>query len=129
MVGRKTRLIFDAGDIIFREGEAGEVAYLVEKGSVQLSKRDKYKSAVVEIIRDGIFALLPLVDNLPRQYTATAREETILTVISRSTFEKRLSNSDPAIRAVVHYLTRSLREASDRLTGGGVLDMERGDTR
>ena len=37
MVGRKTRLIFDAGDIIFREGEAGEVAYLVEKGSVQLT--------------------------------------------------------------------------------------------
>ncbi len=128
-MGKKTRLIFDAGDIIFREGEPGEVAYLVEKGSVQLSKRDTHKSAVVEIIRDGIFALLPLVDNLPRQYTATAREETILTVVSRSAFEKRLSDCDPAIRAVVHYLTRSLREAGDRLTSGGVLDTKRGDTR
>lgn len=120
---------FSEGEIIFREGDVGEVAYIIDSGSVELSKKGRMRVAVAEILRDGMFALLPLVDNLPRQYTATAREETTCTVITREAFEKHLSASDPAVRAVVHYLTRSLREATDRLAAGGSVDFQRGDTR
>ncbi len=122
-----TVLMFEAGEVIFREGETGDVAYIVESGSVQLSKKSNMRMSVVEIIRDGAFALLPLIDNLPRQYTATARQDTVLSVLTRDAFEKRLSTCDPSIRAVVHYLTRSLRQATDRLVGGGVLEHSRGD--
>ena len=124
-----TTLMFEAGEIIFREGDLGDVAYVIEEGSVQLSKKAKMRTSVVEIVRDGAFALLPLIDNLPRQYTATARQDTVLSVLTREAFEKRLSTCDPSIRAVVHYLTRSLRQATDRLMGGGVLDQSNGDMR
>lgn len=122
-----TVLMFEAGEVIFREGEIGDVAYIVESGSVQLSKKSNMRMSVVEIIRDGAFALLPLIDNLPRQYTATARQDTVLSVLTRDAFERRLLTCEPSIRAVVHYLTRSLRQATDRLVGGGVLDHSRGD--
>ena len=123
------KLVFEPGDIIFREGEKGDVAFIIEQGSVQLTKKLKTKISVVEILRDGAFALPPLIDNYPRQYTATAREPTVLSIISRECFEKRFSNCDPVIQAVVHYLTRSLRQATDRLMTGGVLEQKNGDMR
>ncbi len=122
-------LVFETGDIIFKEGEEGDVAYIIEQGSVQLTKKLKTKVSVVEILRDGAFALPPLIDNYPRQYTATARERTVLSIITRECFEKRFNSCDPAIQAVVHYLTRSLRQATERLMNGGVLEHKRGDMR
>ena len=124
---KEDKLVFEAGDVIFREGEKGDVAFIIEQGSVQLTKKHKAKVSVVEILRDGAFALPPLIDNFPRQYTATAREHTVLSIITREGFEKRFSKSDPAIQAVVHYLTRSLRQATNRLMNGGVLEHKSGD--
>lgn len=119
---------FKKGEIIFKEGEEGNVAYIVDKGSVELSKKGRMHKAVAEIVRDGIFALLPLIDNQSRQYTAVAREDTVCTVITQESFEKHLSASSPVVRAAVHYLSRSIREATERMASGGVLDADRGDT-
>jgi len=116
---------YQPGIMIFREGEKGNCAYIVNSGAVELSKMGpNNKKIVVEIIRDGIFAVLPLVDNQPRQYTAIALEETQCTVITRKMFEERLSATDSAVRSVVRFLTRSLRDATNQLTKGEVLDFD-----
>jgi|GEM_PF-2291342 len=119
---------FQSGDVLFKEGEDSNTGYIVLSGSIELSKRGHMKVDVAEIVRDGFFGLLPMIDGKPRNYTAKAREKTVCMVIPRQVFLKLLNNSDPIIQAALHNLTRSLRQATSRLTTGGVLDHSRGDT-
>lgn len=118
---------FEEGEVIFREGEESELAYMLISGSVALAKTTQFRLSVAEIIREGFFGLLPMIDGLPRNYTATAREKTTCLVIPEEVLHKLLNQSDPMLKAIVNHLTRSLREASSRLAGGGVIDPTRGD--
>ena len=120
---------YEAGDIIFKEGEEGIYAYILEEGSVELSKADRGRLQISEIIREGVFGLLPLIDNKPRQFTARARTKVRLTPICKDRFAKRMEASDPVVQSVVRVLTKSFREATDRLSSGGVIDVDRGDAR
>ncbi|MBT4889026.1 MAG: cyclic nucleotide-binding domain-containing protein [Rhodospirillales bacterium] len=116
---------YQTGTMIFREGEKGNCAFILNSGAVELSKMGpNNKKIVIEIIRDGIFAVLPLVDNQPRQYTAITLEQTQCTVITRKMFEERLSATDPAVRSVVRFLTRSLRDATNHLVKGDLQDFD-----
>ncbi|MHA1598675.1 MAG: Crp/Fnr family transcriptional regulator [Alphaproteobacteria bacterium] len=127
MTKKDCQVCFSAGEILFTEGDEGDEAYILDKGSISLSKKGHLRVVVAEIIRDGMFGMMPLIDGLPRQYTATARKNSVCTVVSKEKFAKALSSQDPMIRAAIYYLTKSLREATTRLTNGGVLNVEEGD--
>lgn len=119
------RRMFTEGDVIFQEGESGDHAYMLERGSVELSKASSTVGlrVVAEIVATPgkLFGLLPLIDDGPRLVTATALEETVCVIISREQFAKRLTQSQPFIRDIVHILTYRLRQMADHIASRAVL--------
>jgi len=76
-------LRFRAGDFIFREGDAASCMYIVLKGSVEMSTRDKI---VVTIPEGKPFGMLSLIDKKPRANSARAKEECELALLDERAF-------------------------------------------
>ena len=89
-----TKRRFRAGDKIFREGDLGEVLYLVQSGQVRIYVHGTGTGIETSVFLCGrpgeIFGELAIVDGLPRSATATAMEETIVYTLSREAFQRHM---------------------------------------
>ena len=77
------------GEVIFREGDAGDSLYLVGQGSVQISKlgRGGNQETLAFIQSGNFFGEMALLDGEPRSAMATAAESTILGTVTDETFQ------------------------------------------
>ncbi|MEO5336711.1 MAG: cyclic nucleotide-binding domain-containing protein [Magnetospirillum sp. WYHS-4] len=103
------------GERLFREGEPGIEAYIIESGRIEISKRiGEDETAVVAIVGKGeMIGEMALVDDFPRSATARVVEPTTVIVVPRADFEQRLSKSDMVVRRVLQILARRLRDQTD----------------
>lgn len=116
---KKTRIIerrvISAGQYVFREGEPGDRAYLVQEGKVEIIKRTETGEKLLgDVGRGGIFGEMALIDNQPRMASARALERTTLVVVTAEQFEKKLKDADPFIRGLLNIFVRNIREMADR---------------
>lgn len=79
---------FAQGDVIFREGDPGEVLYIVKYGQVRIYvSGGSYETSVILFGRPGdIFGELAIVDGLPRSASATAIQDTLVYTVERHDF-------------------------------------------
>lgn len=86
---------FGQGDIIFREGDPGEVLYVVQSGRVRIFvSGSNTETSVILFGRPGdIFGELAIVDGLPRSASATAVEETIVYTLARDAFRAHMRHA------------------------------------
>src|SRR3954466_1476789 len=77
------------GEIIFREGDPGDLLYLVGEGSVKISKSGRGgQQETLGFIRSGnFFGEMALLDGEPRSAMATAAEPTVLGAVNETTFQ------------------------------------------
>ena len=107
---------FPSGTPIFREGDAGDSAYLVTSGAVEVSREVEGSRTVLGEIRPGqIFGEMALINNKPRMATATAKEDTDCIVVPIAAFNSELGESNAFIRALVLNLIGRIRSLSDQL--------------
>ena len=104
------RLKFEANAAIFREGEPGDRAYVVEAGEVAIVRNADGKPEVLgKIGKGGMFGEMALVDGEPRMASAIAVQETTCFVITRDVMLRKLEGADPFIKALTRVLVRSVR--------------------
>jgi EAL domain-containing protein (putative c-di-GMP-specific phosphodiesterase class I) len=89
------REIYPAGEIIFKEGDSGDSAYLIEEGSVEVSVSSTQQS---RIGRGELFGEIALIDQQPRTATVRALESTVLIPIPRQLVKELLEKTDPVVR-------------------------------
>lgn len=107
---------FSAGTILFREGDEGDTAYLVEKGSVEISSGVGEDRRVLGEITDGsMFGEMALISSLPRMATATAKVDTSCVVIPRKVFRVLLFEADNIMKALVLSLIGHVRSLNEEL--------------
>jgi CRP/FNR family cyclic AMP-dependent transcriptional regulator len=106
---RKTN--YKDGDFIFREGEAGDTAFVLLDGQVQISRSDDGKTIPIGIVNvGGIFGEMALIDDGDRMASAQAVGATTeALVVSRRVFEEKLERADPFLRALISILTKRVR--------------------
>ncbi len=105
------RCTFNPGDRVFREGETGDCAYLVESGRLEISKDVADDVVVIGTIGQGeMVGEMALIDDVVRSATVRVVEPSVLAVIPRETFSLRLEKIDPVIRQVLKLLSRRLRK-------------------
>jgi signal transduction histidine kinase len=77
------------GEVVFREGDPGDVMYLVGKGSVKISKsgRGGQQETLGFIEPGNFFGEMALLDGEPRSAMATAVESTLLGTVDEATFQ------------------------------------------
>jgi len=110
------RRSFPAGSAIFREGDGGDCAYLIEGGEVVISKQTP--EGFVELGRLGphtIFGEMAIIDGQPRMASATAIADTSLIPVDHGLFETKLEAADPFLRALLRILMRNIRSTSGKL--------------
>ena len=105
-----------AGEVIFREGEPGDTAYLVASGEVEILLESGSKSPRIALLsRGAIFGEMALIDQSPRMATARAVSNTVLTVVLEESFRTRLdklSQSDRVMRKLLDVFVERLRAVS-----------------
>ncbi|MDH5189102.1 MAG: cyclic nucleotide-binding domain-containing protein [Rhodospirillaceae bacterium] len=108
IIDRKT---YPEGGIIFREGDTGTVAYIIQSGSVELFKGDENNKNVFATIGAGaIFGEMALIDKGKRAASAQAKEPAVLIVINETMFQNKLAKSDPFIRGLLGILVETVRK-------------------
>ena len=106
------RITYKAGDRIFREGDTGDCAYLIESGSVEVSITRGDETYRVNILGvNDLFGEMALIDKRPRMATVTALDETRVIRISRSLIEEKLSGSDPLIAHLLRLVLKRFRQS------------------
>lgn len=102
---------FGSGEIIFRQGETGNVAFVVQQGEVVIYRTDDEgeDNVLGTVGKGGIFGEMALIDDKPRMASARAEGQTTLIVVSRMAFRKKLDAADPFIRGLLNILVQNVR--------------------
>ncbi|PCI99453.1 MAG: cyclic nucleotide-binding protein [Alphaproteobacteria bacterium] len=108
----KSQKTFNKGDIIMRQGEFGESAYIIEKGSVEISVKKLSGDSILVATRGvgAIIGEMSLIDNAPRTATVTAKEDCTLLEITKDDFTRRLDASDPVLRMTMQVILTRYRD-------------------
>jgi CRP-like cAMP-binding protein len=106
---------FVAGDALLKEGAAGDLAYMIEHGKVEVSKMVDGRKVVLNTLGPGaIVGEMALIDKAPRMATVTALGKTVALVIDQRVFDKVLADAPPVLRALVLAYTSHLRNLGSR---------------
>jgi CRP-like cAMP-binding protein len=104
------------GQIIIREGEYGQDAYLVQSGEVSVFiTKDEEEVELARLAAGQIVGEMAFVFDAPRTASVKATQDTNLIVISRQQFQEKLRESDPTVRAIVQMLSQRVMESNNTL--------------
>jgi len=108
------------GTAVFREGEPGDCAYLIERGRVEITAELGGEKRVLGSLGPGqVLGELAVIDNTVRSATATATEETELTVVRREQLQMRLDAAEPVLRLLLKVILERFRHERRFLRGNG----------
>jgi len=117
------REVFTAGEQIFREGDAGDCAYLIESGAVEVTAMDQGVERLVSTIGKGeMFGEVALIDHQPRTASVRATEKTVLIPIRRRLVDELMKKSDPILSHLLLVVLERFRnqKSSDPLPSASV---------
>jgi CRP-like cAMP-binding protein len=103
------------GEVLFREGDPGDVMYFIRKGKIKISIGEEDMETVLKILKEGdFFGEMAVIDGSPRSASATAIEETELLVITKDSFDDKM-RENPLIEYVLTELTTRVRTLDQQL--------------
>jgi len=103
-----------AGEVLFRTGDAGNVAYLIESGAIEIYlERDNRASTIARLEADDLFGEMALAGDQTRTACARALVETELLVITHDMLDAQLARASPMLR---HLLRVTLSRGRDALS-------------
>ncbi|MGE4504729.1 MAG: cyclic nucleotide-binding domain-containing protein [Desulfovibrionaceae bacterium] len=109
---------FYKGQCIYKEGQAGSTAYLVQKGSVNLYRvRGNTKQLIVRLGKGDIFGEMGALAGTPRTESAEAAEYCDIMVLSKQLITNLLAQSPKTVRHLVQLLLRKV-QAAERAAAG-----------
>jgi EAL domain-containing protein (putative c-di-GMP-specific phosphodiesterase class I) len=104
------REVFAAGEQIFEIGDAGDCAYLIERGTVEIFVVIQgVEQRVSSMGKDEMFGEIALIDQQPRTATVRAAEKTVLVPVKRKLVENLLEKSDPILRHLLLVVLERFR--------------------
>jgi CRP/FNR family transcriptional regulator, cyclic AMP receptor protein len=119
-------LRFEKGQILFRQGDAGTRLYLMANGQVRLAiaaKSGRGLSFQIAVAGD-LIGEIAVLDGGPRSATATALTPVMAYTLERSVFQDLWSARPAIANAIIAFLCRRVRKASDRLEATALYPME-----
>lgn len=113
---------FKRGELVFKEGEAGDKFYIILEGRIRISRQipGMGEEALAILDQGTYFGEMALIDDQPRSADALAHESATLVTLNKRDLEDLLFvDHDVAydiLWAFVRTLCSRLRETSDKLT-------------
>ncbi|HIN93093.1 MAG TPA: HlyD family type I secretion periplasmic adaptor subunit [Alphaproteobacteria bacterium] len=106
-----------AGDVLFKEGDVGNVAYVVESGMIEICRftGEDYVT-LVELEKGALFGEMALIDSQPRSAMARANGEAVVKEISKEAFLQYLKSSPNVAFNMMQQLAGHVRTANEKLS-------------
>jgi len=109
---------YAADEVIFRTGDRGRNAYIIEAGRVEVSIERKGENVVIAELGVGeIFGEMSMIDDAPRSASVTALEDTEVVVIQRWRLMQPLESADPMMNLLLRVVLARFRDAQRQLSG------------
>lgn len=110
---------FKKGEEIITEGALSDCAYIIESGSVQVSKTlSTGEEQIISILQENdIFGEMSLIDCLPRSANVVALEDCTVSVMTQEVFQSLSRHNPTALMPVLKVLAKRLRKALGTLEG------------
>ncbi|OJX79506.1 cyclic nucleotide-binding domain-containing protein [Magnetospirillum sp. 64-120] len=110
------RKTFAKGTIIFKEGDSGREAYLLQKGKVRIIKNVSGRRITIGNVAPGqVFGEMALLDNGVRMGTAFAEEDVTCLTMPKANIDHMMNEANPGLATLVHSLLASVRSMGDEL--------------
>ena len=103
---------YKAGEVIIRENDFGETAYIIGEGQVEVGKELDGRNVHLAYLGAGeTFGEMSMIDEKPRSATVTAVTETVVSEIRRDDFFNSFQTDPKVALALLQVLFERLREA------------------
>lgn len=107
---------YGPGQVIFREGEDGEIMYIIQEGTVEILKKSGNIEWVVALLgRGDFFGEMALVSRIKRTATARAVDQVKLLAFDRAGFQQMIEKSSRMAMAIIDKLCRRLEFTTQQL--------------
>lgn len=112
----ESHILVDEGSVIFREGERGYSAFLIERGEVEISvQRNGLDVKLASRGPGEVFGEMAIIDDQPRSATVTAVRPCQLLMITRDQLVNRIEQTDPVLRMCLRVILQRFRSTLLRL--------------
>ena len=113
------------GDYVFREGEFGQTAFIIETGTIELVKfTGDQQTVLTELEKGALFGEMAIIDNSARSASARAKNQCVLKIVSEEELKKHLSSSPTASLDMMRRLASYVRTANERLNRDAFAEVE-----
>ena len=105
-----------AGEVVFKEGDAGDGLYVVDGGRVDIviGAADAEPRVISRIAPGGIFGEMAIIDDKPRSATARADGDSTLRFIPRDDVLRLFSQSPNLMLSMMRYFSNRMRDSNAR---------------
>jgi CRP-like cAMP-binding protein len=105
--------------VIFKEGDPGNIMYILVEGAVELRKEAQGAEIVLKTIdqKNDFFGEMALIDGKPRSATAVAIKPTRLIPVDINAFEKMVLTNGKFAWKIIGILSDRIRETNKQLEG------------
>lgn len=108
--------VLKEGEIVFRQGEPADSMYLIRKGTLQVYiSKDNGEMNLATLEAGSIVGEMAFFDNKPRSASVRAAKPTEVTQISRSDFDKLLTQIPKWMVTMMQSLSGRLRTTNERV--------------
>ncbi len=95
--------------MIFSEAQPGQELYIIQKGSVKITKIVNDNEVLLALLKPGdIFGEMSLLENKPRSASAIAHEDAQLLAVNRANFERMVSSQPQIITRLTQLLAERI---------------------
>jgi signal transduction histidine kinase len=110
LVEKSREVSISAGELLIEEGGAGDSAYVILEGELEVSKRSAERDIVLSTRRAGdLIGEMALLTQAPRMASVRALQDSRLLRIPADAFERCLRSSPDATLAILRTITARLR--------------------
>ncbi len=101
---------FANGRTIFRTGDAGDAAYVIESGTVDIVRNvGGQTKRIAQLAAGEIFGEMALIDGKKRMADAIASTNVTVILVSADQFTEKMRAADPFVRALLRMFVENLR--------------------
>jgi CRP-like cAMP-binding protein len=105
---------FEPGEVLFKEGEHGDVMFIIIQGEVEIRKRTSAKTArtLITFHEGDIFGEMALVEKKPRSATAIAVTPCRTLVMNEALLHNMIENNPDFAKKMIRILSERIRKAN-----------------
>jgi CRP-like cAMP-binding protein len=121
--GESFNRVYPKNTMIFSENEPGKELYIIQKGSVKITKIMNNNEVMLAILKAGdIFGEMALLENKPRSASAVAYEDTAVLAVNKANFEMMVKSQPQLITKLTTLLSERIWFIYKQLANTAVKD-------